>query len=228
MKNLILIIAIVLMGSLSGVSVVNAGENHNSSRSNTATSIHGDVSDDVDQLRKHGNESGAIGALRIHEPLQPIIIRAYNSVQSNVSSKVFRIGKASRIHGDTVSDLAKQLGQAAGIYIELLKGSLWEEPPPKKFDRQLYWFLQDDAVRLIDWVGEFNSFIIGTDGDDVLNGTDGNDLIIGLGGNDIIFGGLGNDLLIGGFGYDTFGIDSEDTIIDEGTEGRCSANYKCI
>ncbi len=47
MKSVILIIAVVLVGSLSGVAVVNAGENHNSSRSNTATSIHEKVLDDV-------------------------------------------------------------------------------------------------------------------------------------------------------------------------------------
>ena len=191
MKNLILFVAIVLVGVLFSAGSANAAFRYNSAGSNISNKVHETVLNIVNIAKEKEKEP------------RP-------TTQS----------LATQIHTDVLF-IVDEMNSAKEKERE-------PQPSQKKFDHRLYGFLQDDAVRLIDWVGEFNSFIIGTDGDDVLNGTDGNDLIIGLGGNDIIFGGLGNDLLIGGFGYDTFGIDSEDTIIDEGTEGRCSANYKCI
>jgi len=66
----------VLMGSLSGVAVVNAGENHNSSRSNTATSIHEKVLCDVERIvfdtGKNGKHKKS-AAFQIHSDVSDIV-----------------------------------------------------------------------------------------------------------------------------------------------------------
>ena len=90
--------------------------------------------------------------------------------------------------------------------------------------------LTGDVVRLADWfdpfnrvewlefadgqeirLGDFLSFTVGTDGDDIIFGTDGNDFIHGGAGNDILHllrgddvgnGGLGDDFITGDGGAD--------------------------
>lgn len=54
-----------------------------------------------------------------------------------------------------------------------------------------------------------NDHLEGGDGDDTLNGGDGNDILIGGAGSDNLYGGASNDTLV---------IDSEDGIIDGGTD----------
>ena len=65
--------------------------------------------------------------------------------------------------------------------------------------------------------GSIFIFIVGSEGDDILNGTNGNDNISGLGGDDLLTGGIGDDTLIGGGDRDIFVLEPEggtDTITD--------------
>lgn len=108
-----------------------------------------------------------------------------------------------------------------------------------------------DTLTVTNWFSDFNkieklvfsdgqvidisntvSFVVGTEGPDVLLGTNGNDFIVGAGGNDTIFlfdgddfgagsegddfisGDVGNDLLVGGDGEDAIsGAAGNDTIV---------------
>jgi len=76
MKSIILGIAVVLVGSLSGAAVVNATADYNSSRSNTSTSIHENVSDDVELIvfdtGKNGKHKKS-AALQIHADVSEIV-----------------------------------------------------------------------------------------------------------------------------------------------------------
>ena len=64
--------------------------------------------------------------------------------------------------------------------------------------------LKDTVGKVIsvydDATGESESFVFGTDEDDVLFGTDGKDSLEGRGGDDILYAGDGDDYLVGGTG----------------------------
>ncbi len=94
-----------------------------------------------------------------------------------------------------------------------------------------------DAIRLADWfdpfnriewlefadgqgfrIGDFASFSIGTEGDDIIIGSDGRDFIHGGAGNDIIHLLLGDDVGNGGLGDDFVSGDGGDDIVIGGND----------
>jgi Ca2+-binding RTX toxin-like protein len=69
-------------------------------------------------------------------------------------------------------------------------------------------------------VGGFNAdTLAGGDGDDRLEGNSGADTLKGEGGNDYLDGGPGADLMIGGLGDDTYVLDDQGDVIQEGADG---------
>jgi trimeric autotransporter adhesin len=68
-------------------------------------------------------------------------------------------------------------------------------------------------------LGAFQSFILGTAADDILNGTNGRDFIEGFAGNDFITAQAGDDVAIGGLGNDfVSGDDGSDVVV--GSQGN--------
>ncbi|TDQ80908.1 hemolysin type calcium-binding protein [Dongia mobilis] len=61
--------------------------------------------------------------------------------------------------------------------------------------------------------------LIGNQADNILDGGAGNDVLRGGAGNDILIGGLGVDELYGGDGDDTYRVDENDLIDEEGSTG---------
>ena len=70
-------------------------------------------------------------------------------------------------------------------------------------------FADGNEIRLAD----FDTFTLGTDGDDTIVGTAGNDYVDGASGDDLIYLMSGNDYGNGGIGNDTVSGDSGDDIV---------------
>lgn len=75
----------------------------------------------------------------------------------------------------------------------------------------------ENGIRYIGGAG--NDTLEGTNYDDKFYGGDDDDILIGLGGDDYLEGGNGNDRLFGEDGYDTYRIDSGDTLQDSDGKG---------
>lgn len=66
----------------------------------------------------------------------------------------------------------------------------------------------------------YADWIIGGDGNDVLNGLGGDDLLDGGNGDDVLDGGTGADIMIGGQGNDTYYVDwGNDKVIENSSAG---------
>ncbi len=88
------------------------------------------------------------------------------------------------------------------------------------------WF--SNVFRRVEWlkfadgneirIGDITSFVVGTNGDDVLIGTQGNDFVYGGGGNDQLFLLSGDDVGSGGTGRDYVSGDSGKDLIVGGSD----------
>jgi hypothetical protein len=81
--------------------------------------------------------------------------------------------------------------------------------------------------------GKYNSLVLGTDGDDVIDAGNGKAVVLGLGGDDRILGANGKDCLVGGDGDDVLvGGNGKDVLVgglgyDTCVGGRAPDVYSC-
>ena len=115
--------------------------------------------------------------------------------------------------GDDLVITLRQNGVATSDVLTLKD---WTNP----FNRvEILRFADGNELRIAD----FDTFVLGTDANEVLIGTNGNDFVYGGGGNDLIYllsgndfgnGGIGNDVVSGDAGSDiVVGSDGDDTVL---------------
>lgn len=116
----------------------------------------------------------------------------------------------------TGNDLVITLRQNGVATSDVLTLKDWTNP----FNRvEILRFADGNELRIAD----FDTFVLGTDANEVLIGTNGNDFVYGGGGNDLIYllsgndfgnGGIGNDVVSGDAGSDiVVGSDGDDTVL---------------
>jgi Ca2+-binding RTX toxin-like protein len=75
----------------------------------------------------------------------------------------------------------------------------WEFNPPQNFDM----FMTGTSGADILSAGNGDDIIVSGDGNDTVDGGAGNDMLYGGAGNDMLYGGAGNDIINGGAGTNT-------------------------